>query len=291
MTPAGRLAGGAMAAALLMGGATGCSDEPKAEPTSGTGTPVPNSSMSGSSLSIQSVNATINAVPAHVLTRTSIRSGDTRHEQQVELRLGKADGEAALVIDTDGVRSEARTSGERAWLKPGSASVRKLLPAGKSWVAMPAAQLRADGVPSRDDQLSMLFVIGGATSVRSIGTDTVEGRIRVRKYSFGVDVRRAVCAGPAEQRTTLLVLLGAAQGRTASARAEAWIDDFNLVRNLYLTVDLNGRQPVNYSLQVLGDAPVASARPPAGEVTSIDGSPRLRQALKGQPTPRSSITC
>jgi hypothetical protein len=286
MTPAERLVGCAAAAALLMAGMTGCDDTPKARTTTAAGAATPSSP-----LSIQAVNATINANPAHVLTRAFIRSGGKQHQQQVDLRLGKEEGEAAAVIDTDGVRSEARTSGERGWLKPGVASVRGLLPSGKSWVEMPATRLRAAGIPTHDDQLSMLFVIGGATAIRPVGADTVESRIRVRKYAFGVDLRRAVCATPADQRTTLLVLLGAARGTSPSAQGEAWIDDFNLVRSLYLTVDLNGRQPVSYSLQVLGDAPAASASPPAAQVTSIDQAPKLSHALGAQPTPRSSITC
>ncbi|MGH3319765.1 MAG: hypothetical protein ACRDN9_06205 [Streptosporangiaceae bacterium] len=239
---------------------------------------------------VKAVNTTLNVAPNHVVTSTTLTGtgkNPKKHQQRVEGLVGKAPDSATTLLMSDQAESMARRIGDTAWLYSQAPQVRSRLPHGVRWVRMKADRLAAAGVPTTGDQLSMAYVLRGARSIRREGKAKAED-VRTRRYTFDVDLHRAVCAAPPRLRGDVQALLTAPKGTTTPMSGTAWIDRFHLIRRLRLTVTLHDIGKVVYELRLPGDGKKARVkRPPKDTVISLSKLPKVAARI---PKRRSDVS-
>lgn len=272
---------------VLLAGCTraGTDDPPRPAPKPATPAPAAAEGLA------HAAETTLAVDPKHVISSTVLAGPRARHVQQVDGHAGQQPGSWSTVLVSDGARSEARVIGERAWLTTEVEQTRSLLPAGRSWVSMDPGRLDAMGVPVTWDQLAMVEVLRGARAIREHGVETVEA-VPTRRYTLQVDLERAVCLASPESRDTVRALGSGPEGRPLSTSAEAWVDEFDLVRRLVITIPFDNARTATHELRVPGDnAPAAVQAPPPAQVVHVNQVPQLTSAIPSTPPPPPEPSC
>jgi hypothetical protein len=273
-------------AVLLAGGCTG-SDAEDPRPASEPRTTAP----AVAEVLSHAADTTLAVDPKHVISSTVLAGPRARHVQHVDGHVGLQPGTWSTVLVSDGARSEVRVIDRQAWLTTEVQQTRSLFPAGRSWVRMDAERLDAMAVPATWDQLAMVEVLRGAHTIRERGVETVE-KVPTRRYTLEVDLERAVCLASPESRDTVRALAQGPDGAPVSMSAEAWVDEFDLVRRLVITVPLDGARTATHELRVPGDNAAAAVQaPPASQVAPLEQAPTLASVIPDAPTASADVSC
>lgn len=274
-----------LAAVLLAGGCTGSGADDPPRPASKPKTPAVAEVLA------HAADTTLAVDPKHVISSTVLAGPRARHVQQVDAHVGLQPGSWSTVLVSDGARSEARVIDEQAWLTTEVQQTRSLFPAGRSWVRMDPERLDAMALPATWDQLAMVEVLRGAHRIQEHGVETVEA-VPTRRYTLEVDLERAVCRASPESRDTVQALASGPDGTPVSMSAEAWVDEFDLVRRLVITVPFDDARTATHELRVPGDnAAAAVEAPPASQVVPLERAPELAAVIPDAPAAAADVSC
>lgn len=147
---------------------------------------------------------------------------------------------------------------------------------------MSSRRLHNAGVPTIDDQLTLLYVLWGMDTERDLGASSAEG-VRTRHFRADVDLGRAVCAAPEDARSTV-ASLAPDGGKGADVSVDAWVDAYQLVRRLTFTVDLGKGRKAKYVVRLAGDNQAEQVNePPAEQIVALEQVDSLQKAFPTEP--------
>jgi hypothetical protein len=163
-----------------------------------------------------------------------------------------------------------------------SSALTKALKQSKPWLSVSTAQLgRSSGInigqllsgATDSGPASQNQMLAGATSVRQVGTGTLDG-VPVTEYTGIIDIAKAIDALPAADRAGLQQALR--QAGLTTEKFTAWIDDSHLVRKSVVTASGSKFSETATTAITSINKPVTVTVPPASETAPLSG-----QALPG----------
>jgi hypothetical protein len=264
-----RLAAVAGTIVILAAGAAGCA-------SSGSSAPTPRQSLqlaAQAAESEKSTDATLSFEIAGANSSDNIRLAGTVKEQVHPSLLLEADystvSEGSTIVPGGMVEIDTSTA---VYAK--SSALSGGLGGGTLWIEEPAAQLKQGSSQlfsnlETDSPITQTELLGGATSVRSVGTSKLNG-IPVTEYSGTITMAAALSHLPPSLRSQLKPVI--TQNGITSAQFRIWLDDQHQARKIVLTENTSN-SVTEYSTVTVDtiNQPVNIQVPPASEVTSFPG--------------------